>query len=194
MGNDMFNDEQLAHLKDRADETERLRLALAEAHARIADLENPDFVNCDGLHADGKYPNTPHRPIGINRLYPCPACTALSRARETEDGASSTLVPERPGDSPSRCGLAFGQCRYQRRAAAESCALLSTPTPGLDMTQVLFPGSRPKPKPQTEDGAVREAAERLGRELSMHIATTPVHVVAAVQALLDAAKGGPDAS
>ena len=44
------------------------------------------------------------------------------------------------------------------------------------------------------DGAVREAAERLGRELSMQIATTPVHVVAAVQALLDAAKGGPDAS
>jgi hypothetical protein len=33
MGNDMFNDEQLAHLKDRADEIERLRLALETAEA-----------------------------------------------------------------------------------------------------------------------------------------------------------------
>lgn len=50
-----------------------------ELRAKLAEAENPNFVNCDGLHADGKLPNTPHRPIGINRLYPCPACEAFSR-------------------------------------------------------------------------------------------------------------------
>lgn len=94
---------------DVTNEIERLRLALETANARIADLENPNFVNCDGLHADGKYPNTPHRPIGINRLYPCPACEARAeldrmsgwigklRKAEAERDAAVALIREVAG-------------------------------------------------------------------------------------------------
>lgn len=70
-----------------SNKTLRSRLIIAEAlnqrftevnkdlQKKVRDLENPNFVNCDGC------PDTPHEPIGVNKLTGCPACRALRELR-----------------------------------------------------------------------------------------------------------------
>lgn len=75
------NDKQLSVVKQECAtmrlDNESLRGRLRDAYTQLDAARNPNAVNCDGLHADGSAPNTPHRPIGIIRDHPCPACDAL---------------------------------------------------------------------------------------------------------------------
>lgn len=74
------------------------KIKYEKLEARVEELENPNAVNCDGLHASGSAPNTPHRPIGIIRTTPCPACKAVGALQEClrriELGGSPSIIIE----------------------------------------------------------------------------------------------------